>query len=86
VYSPQDSAPQLAGSTLLESAETGQRLAINVTDELLASYRARWRDFQDACRRTCLGRGVPYVPARTDMPFDRIVLNTLRQAGVLQST
>jgi hypothetical protein len=69
---------------------------VNVTDEFLDSYRLRWEEFVGACERTCLGvpaatycGGVPlnsratYVAAPTTVPFERLILRTLRQAGVL---
>jgi len=83
VYCPADASPALEGPMLLEQAETAERLTMNVTKELLASYRLRWREFQAACRRTCVARGATYVEAPTTMPFDRLVLQALRQAGVL---
>ena len=48
-------------------------------------YRIGWREFQEACRRTCMARNALYVPARTDVAFEHLVLRTLRQAGVLEA-
>ena len=83
VYGPADASPQLAGAVMLVHSELGRRWSVGVTDELLAGYRRRWGRFQAACERTCLSRGAVYVAAPTDLPFDRLVLWTLRKAGVL---
>ncbi len=83
VFSPDDASPQLDGAVLLEQAETRQHLGVNVTEELLASYRQCWGNFQNTCQRACVSHGATYVPADTSMPFDRLVLQSLRQAGVL---
>lgn len=83
VFSPHDALPDLDGAVLLEQAETREHLDVNVTGELLASYRRCWGDFQHDCRHACISHGATYVPADTSMPFDRLILQSLRQAGVL---
>lgn len=83
LYSQADADPQLSGSTVLQQAESDERLSLEITKDLLARYRDSWREFRTACERTCLARGVTYVPVDTDSPFERLVLFTLRQAGVL---
>jgi uncharacterized protein (DUF58 family) len=83
VYSPADAAPELGGPVLLEQAESRRRRPVEATDDLLAAYRRAWRAFRTACERTCLGRGVTYVAVPTDRSFERLVLTTLRRAGVL---
>ena len=84
LVSPADADPPLAGPLLLQQAETGRRLSLEVTPPVRDSYRARWGEFAGFCRRTCLARGALYVPARTDLPMDRGLLSALRQAGALQ--
>ncbi|HUU59021.1 MAG TPA: DUF58 domain-containing protein [Phycisphaerae bacterium] len=83
LYGPTDADPRVAGPVVLEQSESGRRCSLDVTEEVLRSYRERWREFCGACERTCLGRGVPYVGVSTDMAFERLVLFALRQAGVL---
>jgi len=83
VYSPLDAAPVLAGALQLEQAETGETMRVRATEELRASYRRRWERFCRAAARTTAARGAAYVAAPTDVPFEQLVLRTLRQAGVL---
>ncbi len=96
VYSPADASPPLGGPVLLRDLETNREMNVNVTDEFLDSYRLRWAEFVGACERTCLrvpaatycdgaplDRGATYIPAPTTVPFERLILRTLRQAGVL---
>jgi uncharacterized protein (DUF58 family) len=83
VYSPADASPDLAGAMLLRQAEGGPDLSLEVSENLLESYRRQWAAFGDRCRRECLGRGAPYVAAPVSLPFDRLILQALRQAGVL---
>ena len=83
LLSPHDAEPQLAGPVLLRQAETGCEMNLHVSDELLESYRARWDEFTGGCRAACRAREATYVAARTDLPFEKLILHTLRAAGVL---
>ncbi len=83
VYSPADERPELDGAVLLRQAETGQRMNLLASPELLESYRRQWQNHQQACQRTCLARQAAFVPVCTDVPFEMLVLRTLRRAGVL---
>jgi uncharacterized protein (DUF58 family) len=84
VFSPADADPALSGPTILRQAETLQEVPLDITPELLESYRLRWEEYRSACERLCLSRGATYVSAATTLPFEKLVLNTLRQAGVLE--
>ena len=83
VYSSLDADPALAGPVILQQAETGRNMTVDVTDDVRASYRLRWAEMCDALSRTAGGRGAAYVAAPSDVPFEQLVLRTLRQAGVL---
>lgn len=83
VYTPSEAWPDSTGPSLLQQAETGERMALQITQAIRESYRRQWRQFQAACQRTCLSRGATYVATSTDLPFDRLVLQTLRRAGVV---
>jgi uncharacterized protein (DUF58 family) len=83
VYSSLDADPALAGPVRLQQAETGQNMPVDVTDDVRASYRLRWREMCDALSRAAGRRGAAYVAAPSDVPFEQLVLRTLRQAGVL---
>ena len=83
VVSPADASPELDGPLLLQHAETGGRMSLAVSADVLASYRKQWRRFCDGCERTCLSRGAVYVAAETSVPFETLVLRTLRRTGVL---
>ena len=74
----------MEGAMLLQDAETARRISLPVTPDVLASYRRAWAEFVEACRHACLSRGVTYVAAPTSVPFERLVLETLRRVGVLE--
>ena len=75
--------PSLAGPVLLNEAETPRRMSLNVTDDLLESYRRRFAEFRAACEHQCLARGATYAAAPAYVPFEQLILQTLKRAGVL---
>ena len=83
VFSPGDAEATLAGAVTLVAAEGAERLDVTNTAELLEAYAHRWRAFVAAARQGCLSRGAIYVPARSDVQLERVVLRSLRRAGVL---
>ena len=84
LQSPDEAEPVMEGAMLLQDAETARRISLPVTPDVLASYRRAWAEFVEACRHACLSRGVTYVAAPTSVPFERLVLETLRRVGVLE--
>lgn len=83
VYDREDASPSVEGAVELSGAETQERMNLQVTDALLAAYRERWEAFHRGCEHACLSRAAIYVGAPTETPFDRLVLMTLRKAGVI---
>ncbi len=83
VFAPTDAEPAMRGPVALEAAEGNDALVVNVDDELAAGYRTRWEAMCEAARRTCGAREATYVQAPTDLPFERLMLETLRRAGVI---
>jgi len=84
LFSPADSGRGDLGSgaMLLQHAETDKRMSLRLTAEIIEAYRLKWSEFQDRCRRICLSRRAAYIPACTDIPFERLILETLKRAGV----
>lgn len=83
LYSPADASGDLAGPMLLKHSEDERQLSVNVSDDLLQSYREQWRQFINRCESACLAREAIYIAASTDIPFEQLILKTLRKAGVI---
>ncbi len=79
-----DAAPSILGPMQLGSVETGRRLNLNITEDVLASYAERWGEFVRWTEKTCLSKGAIYLQAPTTAPFERLVLQVLEKAGVLR--
>jgi len=78
-----DASPVVLGPSRLAAAETKRQMSVNVTEQVLASYRRRWGQLVRGLERTCLSGGSLYIQAPTSTPFDRLVLETLHRAGLL---
>ncbi len=83
VVDADDASPPMLGPSRLGAVEAGREMSVNVTEEILAAYHRQWTAFARELERTCLSRGVLYVQAPTTAPFERLVLETLRRAGLL---
>ena len=85
LFSPADARGEALakGPVMFQHAETDRRMSLWLTDEVLDAYRRKWGEFQDHCRKVCLSRGATYIPAPADMPFEQLILTTLKRAGVL---
>ena len=83
VFEPPRAPAAEAGPAELEHAETGERMQTVLTRELVRSLGERREAMRASCRRACAAPGAVYVPAPTDLPFERLVLHSLRRAGVV---
>lgn len=75
--------PDLVGDLRLVDAETGETREISVSQYLLAQYRKALAEFCSGLSAVCSRYGMNYVRATTDVPFDELVLRTLRARGVV---
>ena len=84
LLSPDEVEPPLDGDFKLVDAETGAESEVTLDAATLQAYRARVLAWQTGIADYLNGRGAHYVPVITDQPWDQLVLQTLRQRGVLK--
>jgi len=84
LLAPQEVRPELPEEVMLVDAETGVAATVHVTPSLIAAYReaqeAHGREIESVCR----AGGWTYLRARTDGPFEEMMLQLLREEGVLR--
>ncbi|OJU85445.1 MAG: hypothetical protein BGO11_00380 [Solirubrobacterales bacterium 70-9] len=73
----------LEGAFELEDRETGERLVVEVTPRVRATYEERVRSAGAALREACADRGVTYVPAPTDVPPLDLLFGAARDTGLV---
>lgn len=84
ILAPEECEPQSLGDLQLRDAETGQELRATASPALLEAYRREVESFREELKTWCRQHGAGYSFARTDHPFDDLVLRMLRQDGLLR--
>jgi uncharacterized protein (DUF58 family) len=83
LLSPDEVEPSLVGDLTLLDVETGETAELTLDAPALNAYRERLTDWQAAIAEECNRRQIVYVPVITTTPWDVLVLQTLRQKGVV---
>lgn len=84
LLSPDEAEPPLNGDLKLIDVETGEAAEITLDAGMREQYRARLQAWQAEITAYCHGRGIHYVPVTTDVPWDKLVLQTMREQGMVQ--
>jgi uncharacterized protein (DUF58 family) len=82
VLAPDEIEPPLAGDLRLVDVETGQAVEVSLDAGLRQLYRQRVAAWQAEIGATCRQRGVHYLPISTQRPWDEVVFEEMRRAGV----
>lgn len=72
--------PTPGGDLVLVDSERGTRVEVSLDARAIAAYRGRVRAFLDDAEAFCRKRGVAYVRAFGDVPFEEALLDYLRAA------
>ena len=80
--SPDEVAPALSGELKLIDRETGAARELTVDEAALARYRRELDAWRADLAAYCGPRGMLYLPISTDLPFEELMLTTLRHAGM----
>lgn len=83
VVDRQEESPDHRGDLRLVDSESGSAREINITDGLLARYKEAFEAHALAVESFCVRNEFGYVRARTDVPFDDLVLGILRRGGLV---
>ena len=83
VWSAKEAEPDLLGDVELHDVESGETRELTVDEDMLAAYRAAHRALTEGLEHHCATRGVAYVRADVDVPFEDTVLHLFRRQGVL---
>lgn len=88
VLSPQEVDPAgphgIAGDLRLRDVEDGDLAEITVSAPLLKRYKANLAAYCDRLRAFCARREITMITVQSDMPVDTLILDYLRQRGLLK--
>jgi uncharacterized protein (DUF58 family) len=83
ILSPQEIEPDLQGDLKLRDLEDDDLAEVSITQPLLKQYKANLNAYCLAVKDYLTRRGGTYLFASTAVPFDTLVLNYLRERGLL---
>ena len=72
----------MSGDLKLLDSETKAFSEISVSPALLRRYKENVSGFCDSIRKFCLARGITYIFASSDTPFEQLTLDVLRSGGL----
>lgn len=84
ILSQEEIEPDVVGDLRLVDIEDEDVAEITVSGPLLKRYQQNLAAFRAAIHQFCARRGITYLFTGTAMPFDRLVLNFLRQRGLIR--
>jgi uncharacterized protein (DUF58 family) len=84
IMAKEEIEPVLTGDFLLIDSENGERIDVTASKRLIDGYQKTVRGFCSSLQQFCAARGAAYLFATTDLPFEALVLNYLRTAGVVK--
>jgi hypothetical protein len=81
--SPQEIEPDLTGDLKLRDIEDNDTAEVSITQPLLKQYKSNLNAYCLALKDYVTRRGGTYLFSSTAVPFDTLVLNYLRERGLL---
>ncbi len=84
VLSREEVEPELVGDLRLVDAEDEDEAEISVSAPLLKRYKENLNFFVGGLKDWCTKRGITYIFTTNQNPFDKLVLNYLRERGLVR--
>jgi uncharacterized protein (DUF58 family) len=77
----EDDKPDFKGEMELHDSETGERLRLRVSPDLVASYKKVMAEHVEGCRRAAIRVGGRLVEAPVDLPTEKLIRIALPEAA-----
>ncbi len=84
VLAREEVEPELAGDLKLVDAEDDDVAEISVSAPLLKRYKENLNAFVGGLKEWCTRRGITYIFTTNHNPFDKLILNYLRERGLVK--
>jgi uncharacterized protein (DUF58 family) len=84
LFSPDEIDPPLGGDLKLVDVETGAEAEITLDPTTRDAYRARLQEWQAELAGYSASRRLHYIPVVTSRPWEKLILQTLRQQGMVK--
>ena len=76
-----EAEPRLRGDLQLVDIETEIPRDVTISESVLRRYKVVFAEFLDSVTKYCVGHGLGGTIARTEIPFDELILSMMRRAG-----
>jgi uncharacterized protein (DUF58 family) len=84
ILSQEEVNPELVGDLRLVDAEDGEAAEITISAPLLKRYKDTLNAFVGGLKEWCTSRGITYIFTTNQNPFDKLILNYLRERGLVK--
>jgi len=84
VLSQEEVEPEIVGDLKLVDAEDDDIAEITVSAPLLRRYKENLNAFVGGMKEWCTKRGITYIFTTNQNPFDKLILNYLRERGLVR--
>ncbi|WP_435009434.1 DUF58 domain-containing protein [Tundrisphaera lichenicola] len=84
VLAQEEVEPELVGDLRLVDAEDDDIAEITVSAPLLRRYKDNLNSFVGGLKEWCTKRGITYIFTTNQNPFDKLILNYLRERGLVR--
>lgn len=84
VLSQEEVEPELAGDLRLVDAEDEDIAEVTISAPLLKRYKDNLNAFVGGLKEWCTKRGITYIFTTNQNPFDKLILNYLRERGLVK--
>lgn len=84
VLSRDEVEPELVGDLRLVDSEDDDIAEITISAPLLRRYKDNLNAFVGGLKEWCLRRGIAYIFTTNHNPFDKLILNYLRERGLVK--
>ena len=84
VLSQEEVEPELVGDLRLVDAEDDDMAEISISAPLLKRYKENLNGFVGGLKEWCTKRGITYIFTTNQNPFDKLILNYLRERGLVK--
>jgi uncharacterized protein (DUF58 family) len=84
ILSQEEVNPELVGDLRLVDCEDDDVAEITISAPLLKRYKDNLNAFVGGLKEWCTQRGITYIFTNNQFPFDKLILNYLRQRGLVK--
>jgi uncharacterized protein (DUF58 family) len=84
ILSQEEVEPDLVGDLRLVDCEDDEAAEITISAPLLKRYKDNLNAFVGGLKEWCTQRGITYIFTNNQYPFDKLVLNYLRERGLVK--